>query len=55
MGAVFAIFGSFYYWFAKFFGYLYNEMCGRSQFIVLFIGANGIFTYAFFRNGWYIT
>jgi len=43
MGAIFGIFSAFFYWFAKFFGYLYNEMCGRSQFAVLFIGVNGTF------------
>lgn len=43
MGAIFGIFGAFFYWFAKFFGVLYNEMCGRSQFIILFIGVNGTF------------
>ena len=43
LGAVFAIFGSFYYWFSKFFGILYNEMLTKSQFAVLFIGVNGTF------------
>lgn len=43
MGAIFGIFGSFFYWYAKFFGVLYNEMSGKCQFIILFIGVNGTF------------
>jgi len=43
MGAIFGIFSAFFYWFAKFFGILYNEMCAKSQFTILFVGVNGIF------------
>jgi len=43
MGALFGIFSAFFYWFGKFFGVLYNEMCARNQFIILFIGVNGTF------------
>jgi heme/copper-type cytochrome/quinol oxidase subunit 1 len=43
MGAIFGIFASFYYWYSKFFGILYNEMVGKSQFVVLFVGVNGTF------------
>jgi len=40
MGAVFAIFSGFYYWFGKITGYLYSETLGRIHFWVTFIGVN---------------
>jgi len=40
MGAVFAIFSGFYYWFGKMTGYQYNEVLGRVHFWLTFIGAN---------------
>ena len=40
MGAVFAIFSGFYYWFSKITGYLYSETLGRIHFWVTFIGVN---------------
>ena len=43
MGAIFGIFASFYYWYSKFFGILYNEILGKAQFVVLFVGVNGTF------------
>lgn len=43
MGAVFATFGGFYYWFPKFFGYKFNETLGQLHFWTFFIGANVTF------------
>lgn len=40
MGAVFAIFAGFYYWFGKMTGYQYNESLGQLHFWITFIGAN---------------
>nr|URF19457.1 cytochrome c oxidase subunit I [Galatheanthemum sp. MT-2020] len=40
MGAVFAIFGGFYYWFGKITGYCYNELYGKIHFWLMFIGVN---------------
>jgi cytochrome c oxidase subunit 1 len=40
LGAVFAIFAGFYFWFPKFTGYMYNEMLGKLHFWVTFIGVN---------------
>nr|YP_001648589.1 cytochrome c oxidase subunit I [Xestospongia muta]ABW83896.1 cytochrome c oxidase subunit 1 [Xestospongia muta] len=40
MGAVFAIFGGFYYWFGKISGYCYNEVYGKIHFWLMFIGVN---------------
>lgn len=40
MGAVFAIFAGFYYWFGKITGYQYPESLGQVHFWVTFIGAN---------------
>lgn len=43
MGAVFAIFGGFYYWFSKVTGYVYPETLAQLQFWIIFIGANVTF------------
>jgi cytochrome c oxidase subunit I len=43
LGAVFAIFAGFYYWFAKMTGYEYNEFLAKLHFWVTFIGVNLIF------------
>ena len=43
LGAVFAIFGGFYYWIGKMSGYQYNETLGQIHFWVTFIGVNLIF------------
>jgi cytochrome c oxidase subunit I len=43
LGAVFAIFGAWYYWFPKFTGYMYNETIGKVHFWVTFIGVNLLF------------
>ena len=43
LGAVFAIFAGWYYWFEKMFGVKYNEMIGVAHFWVMFIGVNLIF------------
>ena len=43
LGAVFTIFGGFYYWFPKMSGYLYNEAIGKTHFWVTFIGVNLVF------------
>lgn len=40
MGAVFAIFAGFYYWFGKISGYCYNEIYGKIHFWLMFIGVN---------------
>jgi cytochrome c oxidase subunit 1 len=43
LGAVFAIFGGFYYWFPKMSGRMYNELLGKAHFFLMFIGVNVIF------------
>ncbi|MET1413980.1 cytochrome c oxidase subunit I [Roseibium sp. HPY-6] len=43
LGAVFAIFAAWYYWFPKMFGYMYNEAIGKAHFWITFIGVNLIF------------
>ena len=40
LGAVFAIFAGFYYWFPKFTGYMYSELLGKLHFWVTFVGVN---------------
>lgn len=40
MGAVFAVFGGFYYWIGKILGYQYSELLGQIQFWITFIGVN---------------
>ena len=40
MGAVFALFGGFYYWIGKMTGYAYPEELGQAHFWVMFIGVN---------------
>ena len=43
LGAVFAIFAGWYYWFEKIFGVKYNSLFARLQFLFFFVGANIIF------------
>jgi cytochrome c oxidase subunit 1 len=43
LGAVFAIFGGFYYWFPKMSGRMYNELLGKLHFFLMFIGVNVVF------------
>jgi cytochrome c oxidase subunit 1 len=43
LGAVFAIFAAWYYWYPKMFGYMYNEMLGKLHFWITFVGVNVIF------------
>ena len=43
LGAVFAIFGGWYYWFPKMTGYMYTEFVGKLHFWVTFIGVNLVF------------
>ncbi|BCW90238.1 Cytochrome c oxidase subunit 1 [Alphaproteobacteria bacterium SO-S41] len=43
LGAVFAIFAGFYYWFPKMSGYMYNEFLGHLHFWITFIGVNLVF------------
>ncbi len=43
LGAVFAIFSGWYYWFGKMFGYAYSEAIGKLHFWTTFIGVNLIF------------
>ena len=40
MGAVFAFFAGFYYWFWKVSGYTYNELYGTVHFWLMFVGVN---------------
>jgi cytochrome c oxidase subunit 1 len=40
LGAVFALFAGFYYWFPKMSGYMYNEKLGTLHFWVMFVGVN---------------
>src|SRR3954463_9698870 len=40
LGAVFAIFAGWYYWFPKITGYMYNETLGKLHFWVMFVGVN---------------
>jgi len=40
LGAVFAIFAGWYYWFPKMSGYMYSETLGKLHFILTFIGVN---------------
>jgi len=43
LGAVFAIFAGWYYWFPKMTGYMYNPTIARIHFWVTFIGVNLVF------------
>ena len=43
LGAVFAIFSGFYYWFEKMWGVKYNEFLGVLHFWIMFIGVNVVF------------
>jgi len=40
MGAVFALFAGFYYWFERMWGITYSEFLGRLHFVLFFIGVN---------------
>jgi len=40
MGAVFALFGGFYYWIGKMTGYAYPEALAQAHFWIMFIGVN---------------
>ncbi len=44
LGAVFAIFAAWYYWFPKMTGYMYSEMLGNLHFFVMFVGVNMVFS-----------
>src|SRR5690606_17499683 len=43
LGAAFAIFAAFYFWFPKMTGYLYNERLGQIHFWLMFVGVNLVF------------
>jgi len=43
LGAAFAIFAGFYYWFPKMTGYMYSEALGRLHFWLMFVGVNLVF------------
>ena len=43
LGAVFAIFAAWYYWFPKMTGYMYNERIGNWHFWITFVGVNMVF------------
>ena len=50
LGAVFAIFAGWYYWFPKMTGYMYSETIGKLHFWLTFVGVNlGVFSDAFPR------
>jgi cytochrome c oxidase subunit 1 len=40
MGAVFALFAGFYYWFEKITGFSYSEQLGQLHFWITFFGVN---------------
>ena len=40
LGAVFAVFAGFYYWFPKMTGYMYNEKLANVHFWLMFVGVN---------------
>jgi cytochrome c oxidase subunit 1 len=43
LGAVFAVFAGWYYWFPKITGYTYSEFLGKTHFWLTFVGVNVIF------------
>ena len=43
LGAVFAIFAGFYYWYEKMWGVKYNEFLGATHFWLMFVGVNVVF------------
>ena len=43
LGAVFAIFGAWYYWFPKIFGYVFSDFIAKLHFWVTFIGVTLVF------------
>ncbi|MGD9799130.1 MAG: cytochrome c oxidase subunit 1, partial [Parvularculaceae bacterium] len=43
LGAVFAIFAAWYYWFPKMTGYMYSPLIARTHFWVTFIGVNLVY------------
>ena len=43
LGAVFAIFAGWYFWFPKITGYEYSEFWGNLHFVLTFVGANVLF------------
>jgi cytochrome c oxidase subunit 1 len=43
LGATFAIFAGWYYWFPKIFGYMYSETISKLHFWVTFVGVNLVF------------
>jgi len=43
LGAVFAIFAGFYYWWPKMTGYMYSETLSKLNFWLMFIGVNLVF------------
>ncbi len=43
LGATFAIFAGFYYWFPKMSGYMYSPILARTHFFLTFIGVNMVF------------
>jgi cytochrome c oxidase subunit 1 len=43
LGAVFAIFAGWYYWFPKITGYMYSEAIGKLHFWITFVGVNVAF------------
>ena len=43
LGAVFAIFAGWYYWFPKMSGYMYSEFLGKTHFWLTFVSVNLIF------------
>ncbi|WP_421696340.1 cytochrome c oxidase subunit I [Aestuariivirga sp.] len=43
LGAVFAIFAGWYFWFPKITGYMYSETIAKAHFWIMFVGVNMVF------------
>jgi len=53
MGAVFGVFGGFYYWFERLLGFAMDDTYAKLHFLLFFIGVNvTFFSYALSRLSW---
>src|SRR3569623_1973623 len=48
LGAVFSLIAGWYYWFGKMWGKQYNELLGKLQFWIFFVGVNVMFFSMYF-------